>query len=1048
MKKSILLVASFFISISLFSQTLSNQLLGYQEPYAKMEAQAVDSLGNVYYAGTFKGPLVINNQTVFNGNGGDDVFVVKTNSSGDLIWVKKYGEAGNESGNYLLFHDGALYLSLRIGQTTTIQGNTINAYPAGSVTTAILKLDTSGSILWARRTSLLIDKIIANKNQVFLQGMLQPQTSSSLYLDENLLIEPAFLYRSFFVYLDTSGNYLGNKLIISATNFGNADVFEPSVVSNGKLFYMLSIYGTSVKLGNQTVNFSQLGTFYVLVKTDTSFSDLQYKILNPGHEGYTSNLLNEYAGFSIAPQEDSLYMILGGSSNTSSYKLDGYNVLIGDQNMLLVMDTNFLTKRLKPIGLHRIDGSAFRVSISHIISDSGHYYLRGRLSGNNNAVTIGGIPSMKKEVEILYGLKDSFDINGPSRSFLVRTTKDFNQPTFKWLGYHTPYESPSVIPEFFTVNKNNIYFLHKADNVWNPWIIDTSLHVLKGSMKSNADRGETNNYVKYFSDGSKALVGLAKGKTALDTTTSSNIVINGTKSDLFFVLMNRNEQVQWYKRMYHSFGSARIEKVVARNEKIYLSVVFNLPRNTSNSNYVRIDSNTYFINASFPVNISVLIVFDKSGEFHVIGLNTPFNNSALFDVFKNGDIALVSSLTTMNLAVAGKQFGTSQGLYVARIDLLGNVKDAAKFISSPSTSVSFPTNLIVDTLTDKYNLICSGIFSTGSSNNSITYHNGLTPPVAFSVINPKPASPTSRQYFVLINSSFNSINKSVTIGPLNSYTRTSAILKNRNYLMIGKTNMKDSIYYNSDLMIPDSNSNVFFMIAIDTALNYYKHKIISSGNSSSYGYGFTHITAHGNHVYASGSNNLPIQIDTVNIGHTGLNDAITVQFDSSLIAKKVFRLASIYNETMYGCDLFNDSLVSFAYTSQGTPAFINGRFAARNTGTESPDLDENAYIQTVLLKTGVITSVDEPVRVEGFKLFPNPVLSNMVAVDLGNTEAGRYQWLLYNTEGRLIESNMLIWSPGQTKQIQFSNRLQAGNYVLVIKTGKQQTLKAVKLTIL
>jgi hypothetical protein len=112
------------------------------------------------------------------------------------------------------------------------------------------------------------------------------------------------------------------------------------------------------------------------------------------------------------------------------------------------------------------------------------------------------------------------------------------------------------------------------------------------------------------------------------------------------------------------------------------------------------------------------------------------------------------------------------------------------------------------------------------------------------------------------------------------------------------------------------------------------------------------------------------------------------------------------------------------------------------------DLDENAYIQTVLLKTGVVTSVDEPVRIEGFKLFPNPVLSNMVTIDLGNTDAGRYHWLLYNTEGRLIESNLLMWNPGQMKQIQFRNRLLAGNYVLVIKTGQQKTVKAVKLTIL
>jgi hypothetical protein len=191
-----------------------------------------------------------------------------------------------------------------------------------------------------------------------------------------------------------------------------------------------------------------------------------------------------------------------------------------------------------------------------------------------------------------------------------------------------------------------------------------------------------------------------------------------------------------------------------------------------------------------------------------------------------------------------------------------------------------------------------------------------------------------------------------------------------------------------------------------------------------------------------------IVLDTISVRNAGLSDAITVQYDTTFKAKRVFRVASPYNETMLGCDIYKDSLISFAYTSQGSPTFVSGRMAARNSGNELTDLDENAYIQTVLLKTGVVTSIDDPVRVEGFKLFPNPVLSNVVTVDLGDTEAGRYHWLLYNTEGRLIENNLLMWNPGQAKQIQFSNRLQAGNYVLVIKTGQQKTVKAVKLTIL
>lgn len=1049
MKKSILLSVALLFSFSSFCQTLSNQLLGYQEPSSQMQAQVTDSAGNIYYAGTFKGALVIDNQTVLTSNGGEDVFVAKVNANGQLAWAKKFGDTGTELFSSLVFHKGSLYMSMMIYQNSQIGGSSYNVYPLGNYTSLVLKIDISaGEVQWGKRNSLPFVKLMPSSDIIYIHGIFSHINLGSLYFEQSQLEIGASINRTFFLYVDTAGSFKGHKLLTSspagATSFR---LINSAPAANSKLIFLLNTATVeSMQIASQTINFPVRSSFQLLIKTDTSLSDIQYKILNPNGEGYGYNLWLENTGFTLSEKGDSLFMVLAGSSNTGSYKLDGYNVPVGDQSLLVVMDTNFVTTKVKPLNIQRIGGFVNRVGISHATSDSNHYYFRGRISGSNNALPVKGITPQKQEVDLVYGLKDTIDIAGPSRSFIIKTKKDLSESKVTWLGYHTPYESPTVTPAFFTHQKGKIYFLHLVDNIWNPWVVDTSLNVMSGGMKTNSDRGEITNYVNYFSDGSKAIVGLAKGKTALDVD-STNIVSNQAKSDLFFVGMNNNDQVSWYKRLFHSYANFLIQKITTRNEKIYVSFALLGPRNNGANNYIRIDSTVYFI-TPVPPQTTGFLIFDKNGDFKVLLLPAPFHTATMFDVFSDGSMAVVSAPTSTSLVVPGKSFTSSGGVYVAKIDLSGAIKDAIKFSGTANTSLTSPTDLIIDTTTNSFKLLWVSSIGPSTSGNSITFHNGISASASYTITNPQPLNTSSKLFLLATNSTFTSVNGTATIGPLNSTTRTSAQINSKIFLLLGKSNLKDSIYFNTNLIIPDSNSNVRFMIGIDTALNYYKHKVLNSSNEIRLEFGFTNLKAYNNSIYASGSNLSPIVIDTISVRNAGLSDAITVQFDTTFKAKRVFRVASPYNETMLGCDIYSDSLISFAYISQGSPTFISGRIVARNSSIELTDLDENAYIQTVLLKTGVTTSVDEPVRIEGFKLFPNPVLSNMVVVDLGNTEAGRYQWLLYNTEGRLIESNMLMWNPGQTKQIQFSNRIQAGNYVLVIKTGQQKMLKAVKLTVL
>ncbi len=91
---------------------------------------AVDSSGNIYAAGS----------TNSFGAGGSDVLIVKYNSSGSFLWAKTWGGSSNESASAIkVGPDGFLY----------VVGGTLS-FGAGSYDLFLLKLDTDGNLVWGK----------------------------------------------------------------------------------------------------------------------------------------------------------------------------------------------------------------------------------------------------------------------------------------------------------------------------------------------------------------------------------------------------------------------------------------------------------------------------------------------------------------------------------------------------------------------------------------------------------------------------------------------------------------------------------------------------------------------------------------------------------------------------------------------------------------------------------------------------------------------------------------------------------------------------------
>ena len=117
---------------------------------------AVDGSGNIYTSGYFNstidvdpGPGTLN----FTSAGNNDANVVKLDSSGNLAWARQFGGTGSDEGfSVAVDGSGNVYLTGHFSDTVDFDpgGGTLNLTSAGNTDVYVVKLDSSGNLVWAR----------------------------------------------------------------------------------------------------------------------------------------------------------------------------------------------------------------------------------------------------------------------------------------------------------------------------------------------------------------------------------------------------------------------------------------------------------------------------------------------------------------------------------------------------------------------------------------------------------------------------------------------------------------------------------------------------------------------------------------------------------------------------------------------------------------------------------------------------------------------------------------------------------------------------------
>jgi hypothetical protein len=189
----------------------------------------LDVNGNIYIIGTFQyggdldpGPSSFS----VTANGGEDIFAVKLNSSGNFVWGKQWGGSGYDQA-YSLAVDGSgnfFFTGRMDGVVDLDPGPSVANYTAVASDAFICKLDAFGNFVWAKQfigtnggyaTSIAVD----NSGNIYsaggFDGTIDFDPGPSVF---NLSCVPGSAIDMYISKLDATGNFSWAKKIANMTN--------------------------------------------------------------------------------------------------------------------------------------------------------------------------------------------------------------------------------------------------------------------------------------------------------------------------------------------------------------------------------------------------------------------------------------------------------------------------------------------------------------------------------------------------------------------------------------------------------------------------------------------------------------------------------------------------------------------------------------------------------------------------------------------------------------------------------------------------------------
>lgn len=228
-----------------------------------------DSNGNIMVTGYFNDTFILPDTTFYSFDGSDDIFLIKYNTNGDVVWNLQVGGNYDDYGTGITVDElDNLYLIGQFRDTVTF-GNYILNSQDNNTDIFYSKLNSQGDFQWVEQsTGIFTDRptsIFYNQNYgLSICGSFIGDFNIGDSTFTNVGTEDVFL-----------ANFLNDGTFKSAISFGeNAgdDIAYDVCVSDAQNAYMIGIFHNSLAFGNILLNSYGLADAFV-TKVDLNLID-------------------------------------------------------------------------------------------------------------------------------------------------------------------------------------------------------------------------------------------------------------------------------------------------------------------------------------------------------------------------------------------------------------------------------------------------------------------------------------------------------------------------------------------------------------------------------------------------------------------------------------------------------------------------------------------------------------------------------------------------------------------------------------------------------
>jgi hypothetical protein len=276
------------------------------------------------------------------GAGGRDIYVVKLDSSGNIIWTKTIGGSSDDEAFSIIQSSDGGYI---------VAGRT-SSFGAGSGDIYVVKLDSSGNVVWAKTIGGSSNDWAISITQSSDGGYVVAGSTWSFGAGSGDI---------YVVKLDSSGNIVWTKTI-----GGNSDDFARSIIQSSDGGYVVA---------GLTQSFGAGGYDFYVVKLDSGGNIVWTKTIGGSDDD---------DAFSIIQSSDGGYVVAGYTSSFGAGDWDFYVVKLDSSGNVVWTKT--------------IGGNSGEFAFSIIQSSDGGYVVAGvyvvKLDSSGNVIwtkTIGGI---------------------------------------------------------------------------------------------------------------------------------------------------------------------------------------------------------------------------------------------------------------------------------------------------------------------------------------------------------------------------------------------------------------------------------------------------------------------------------------------------------------------------------------------------------------------------------------------------------------------------------------------------------------------------------